>query len=63
MGLEVECTLAVESEDLSRGNNIALGEDNQFGIFIRVFGLTFPVNLDGVRSDIVHAEFTDTEDG
>jgi hypothetical protein len=60
--LEVEWLLAVESEDLGRGHDVATTEDGQAGVLIGDLGGLLPGEVDGVVHDVVDGEVTDTED-
>lgn len=61
--LELERSIAVESEHLGRGDAVALREDNKLDVLIGVTRLLVPLDLDGVRSDVVQVEVADTENG
>jgi len=60
--LEVEGLLAVESEDLGRGHDIATAEDGEAGVFIGDLGGLLPGEIDRVVHNVVNREVTDTED-
>jgi hypothetical protein len=62
-GLEIEGLLAVESENLGRGHDIAAAEDGEAGILVRDFGGLLPGEVDRVVHDVVDGEVPDTENG
>lgn len=63
LGLKVEGLLAVESENLGRGHNVAAVEDGKRGVLIGDLGALLPGELDGVVADVVDGEVADTENG
>lgn len=62
-GLEFERFIAVEGQDLRGGYAVALGEDDEFGVLIRILGAFLPFDLDGVRLNVVDSEITNAEHG
>ena len=62
-GLDVERILMVEGEDLGGGDGVAVGEDDELGVVAGVGCGGVPLDLDGVRGDVVHVEVADAEDG
>lgn len=61
--LEIEGLLAVESEDLGRGHDVATAEDSKAGVLIGNVGGLLPGEVDGVVHNVVDGKVTDTEHG
>lgn len=62
-GLEVKGLLAVEGENLGRGQNTALVKDGQARVLIGNVGSLLPGKLDGVADNVLDGKVADTEDG
>jgi len=61
--IDGEAVFAVEGEDLGGGDGVALRKDLYLGIVVWICGDGLPLELDGIKVDVVDGKFTDAEDG